>query len=96
MRRLSRLLGGFARAVDRRDGHAFARRSQHRNDDPLAIGDAFAEEHFVSRGLRWAHVDLAASQRTGGLGHINTEITGFGVRFAVNFLLEQKLPKEQA
>lgn len=46
---------------------------------------------FVPPGVPWAHVDLAAAQRTGGLGHIGTEITGFGVRYAVNLLTEQGL-----
>ena len=63
-------------------------------------GDHILAARFLSRfvdpAIGWAHVDLAASQRTGGLAHINTEITGFGVRFAVNLLLEQKLPKERA
>lgn len=46
---------------------------------------------FVPSGIAWAHIDLAASQRTGGLGHITTDITGFGVRYAVNLLLEQEI-----
>ncbi|HZF24891.1 MAG TPA: leucyl aminopeptidase family protein [Steroidobacteraceae bacterium] len=46
---------------------------------------------FVPRTIPWAHIDLAAAQRTGGLAHINTEITGFGVRYAVNLLTEQDL-----
>jgi leucyl aminopeptidase len=44
---------------------------------------------FVPSSIPWAHVDLAAGQRNGGLGHINSDITGFGVRFAVNLLLDQ-------
>jgi hypothetical protein len=31
-------------------------------------------------------VDLAASERKGGLAHVPTEFTGFGVRFAVQLL----------
>jgi leucyl aminopeptidase len=46
---------------------------------------------FVPAAVPWAHVDLAAAQRTGGLAHINTDITGFGVRYAVNLLTEQDL-----
>lgn len=46
---------------------------------------------FVPPGIAWAHIDLAASQRVGGLAHITTDITGFGVRYAVNLLLEQKI-----
>ncbi len=46
---------------------------------------------FVPEGLAWAHVDLSAATRTGGLGHINTEVTGFGVRYALQLLLKQNI-----
>jgi len=36
--------------------------------------------------LAWAHIDLAASERKGGLAHVPTEFTGFGVRFATQLL----------
>ena len=42
---------------------------------------------FVPDGIAWAHVDLSAALRSGGLGHINTDITGFGVRFALELIL---------
>jgi hypothetical protein len=32
------------------------------------------------------HVDLAASEHKGGLAHVPTEFTGFGVRYAVRLL----------
>jgi leucyl aminopeptidase len=41
---------------------------------------------FVPRDLPWAHIDLAASERKGGLAHVPTEFTGFGVRFATHLL----------
>jgi leucyl aminopeptidase len=44
---------------------------------------------FVPQDVAWAHVDLSSCSRTGGLGHINTEVTGFGVRFALEALLNQ-------
>jgi len=44
---------------------------------------------FVPEEIPWAHVDLSSSTRTGGLGHINTEITGFGVRYALELILQQ-------
>ena len=44
---------------------------------------------FVPEDIPWAHVDLSSSTRTGGLGHINTEITGFGVRYALELILKQ-------
>jgi leucyl aminopeptidase len=45
-------------------------------------------KRFVPEAVPWAHVDLAASQRSGGLGHVTTDITGFGVRYSLNLLLD--------
>jgi leucyl aminopeptidase len=41
---------------------------------------------FVPRDVPWAHVDLSSSERKGGLAHVSTEFTGFGVRFATRLL----------
>jgi leucyl aminopeptidase len=46
---------------------------------------------FVPENVAWAHVDLASATRSGGLGHISTEVTGFGVRFTLEALLRQGL-----
>jgi leucyl aminopeptidase len=46
---------------------------------------------FVPEEIPWAHVDLSSSTRTGGLGHINTEVTGFGVRYALELILKQNI-----
>jgi leucyl aminopeptidase len=46
---------------------------------------------FVTKSVPWVHVDLSACMRKGGLAHIPTSITGFGVRFTMNFLLDQKM-----
>ena len=46
---------------------------------------------FVADGIDWIHVDLAASSHKGGLGHIPTDTTGFGVRFTLNLLLQQQI-----
>jgi len=46
---------------------------------------------FVPANVPWIHVDLAAGEHKGGLAHIPTEVTGFGIRFTLNLLLEQKL-----
>jgi leucyl aminopeptidase len=43
---------------------------------------------FVPQEIPWAHIDLSSSTRTGGLGHINTEVTGFGVRYALELILK--------
>lgn len=46
---------------------------------------------FVPRDQAWAHVDLSSATRRGGLGHVPTEITGFGVRLALRLLLDEPL-----
>lgn len=49
---------------------------------------------FVSDGTPWIHIDLSAFKRKGGLGHIPTDITGFGVRYTMNLILEQNILKD--
>lgn len=46
---------------------------------------------FVPEEIPWIHLDLAASNRSGGLAHIPTDFTGFGVRYMAELLLEQDL-----
>src|ERR1700724_1781549 len=46
---------------------------------------------FVPEDIAWAHVDLSAASRTGGLAHINTDITGFGVRYALELILKHAI-----
>jgi len=46
---------------------------------------------FVPKDIPWAHVDLASATRGGGLAHVTTDVTGFGVRFALELLLRQDL-----
>src|SRR5688572_1363429 len=41
---------------------------------------------FVPKSIPWIHVDLSAGQHKGGLGHVPTDITGFGVRLTVELL----------
>jgi leucyl aminopeptidase len=41
---------------------------------------------FVPQGLPWVHFDLAASEHKGGLAHVPTEFTGFGVRYTAHLL----------
>jgi leucyl aminopeptidase len=41
---------------------------------------------FVETTVPWVHIDLAPSERKGGLAHVPTEFTGFGVRYAVHLL----------
>jgi leucyl aminopeptidase len=53
-------------------------------------GDHILAARFLSRfvpsDIAWLHLDLAAGMRHGGLAHIATEITGFGVRFTLDLL----------
>jgi leucyl aminopeptidase len=46
---------------------------------------------FVPQEIPWVHVDLSSATRSGGLGHINTEVTGFGVRYALELILKQNI-----
>ncbi len=41
---------------------------------------------FVGEGIDWVHIDLAAAENKGGYGPTDTEFTGFGSRFALEFL----------
>jgi leucyl aminopeptidase len=40
----------------------------------------------VKPTVPWLHVDLASAHRVGGLGHVGTDFTGAGVRFAVHMI----------
>jgi leucyl aminopeptidase len=62
---------------------------------PNAGGDhilaaSFLNE-FVDKDCPWVHVDLSAISRTGGLAHVPSKITGFGVRFSMNLILDKNL-----
>jgi len=41
---------------------------------------------FVPAEVPWIHVDLSAGQHKGGLAHVPTELTGFGVRLTIELL----------
>ncbi|MGD8379540.1 MAG: leucyl aminopeptidase family protein [Gammaproteobacteria bacterium] len=49
---------------------------------------------FAGEQSAWVHTDLSASECKGGLAHIPSEVTGFGVRLTVNLLLDQQLVKQ--
>lgn len=48
-------------------------------------------KRFIGDDNAWVHVDLSSATRRGGLAHVGTEITGFGVRFTLELLLTVKL-----
>jgi leucyl aminopeptidase len=58
-------------------------------------GDHILAARFLKRFIGdenpWVHVDLSSATRRGGLAHVGTEVTGFGVRFTLELLLSQKL-----
>jgi leucyl aminopeptidase len=41
---------------------------------------------FVPKNVPWLHIDLSAGSRSGGLAHVASDITGFGVRFTMELL----------
>ncbi|MEC9376247.1 MAG: leucyl aminopeptidase family protein [Pseudomonadota bacterium] len=44
-------------------------------------------KRFVPKSTPWIHLDLSSASRSGGLAHIPTSVTGFGVRFAIELLI---------
>jgi leucyl aminopeptidase len=42
----------------------------------------------------WLHIDLSAGNSKGGLAHIPTDVTGFGVRFTLNLLLDRNILRQ--
>jgi len=57
--------------------------------DHILAGSFLAE--FIEHDTPWVHVDLAASNHAGGLAHVPTEITGFGVRYTLSLLLDEHI-----
>lgn len=43
-------------------------------------------KRFVKAALPWVHFDLSAAHHEGGLAHVSTTVTGFGVRVAHRFI----------
>lgn len=57
--------------------------------DHILAGSFLAE--FVDEAIPWIHIDLAAGNHQGGLAHIPTEVTGFGVRYTLSLILDEKI-----
>jgi len=54
--------------------------------------DQILAARFLQRfagDIPWLHIDLAAGNHKGGLAHIPTDITGFGIRFTTRLLLDE-------
>jgi len=64
---------------------------------PDSKGDHILAARFLSRFVPkdtpWIHLDLSSSWRKGGLAHIPTEMTGFGVRWAMELLMGETAKK---
>jgi leucyl aminopeptidase len=60
------------------------------NDADHILAATFLKK-FLVNDPDWVHVDLSAGNHKGGLAHIPTDVTGFGVRFTLNLLLDQKV-----
>jgi len=56
---------------------------------PDHILAAYFLAKFVGKGIDWVHIDLASGDREGGLAHVDSTVTGFGVRWCLAFLKEQ-------
>jgi leucyl aminopeptidase len=48
---------------------------------------------FVEKDVPWVHMDLAAGDNEGGLGHVASKFTGFGVRYTMSVVLDENLFK---
>lgn len=60
---------------------------------PNASGDhilaaSFLNE-FVDKKIPWVHVDLSACTRKGGLAHVPSDVTGFGVRYTMSLIVDR-------
>lgn len=47
-------------------------------------------DRFVPEEIPWLHVDLSAGNNKGGLAHVPTDVTGFGVHMTTALLLDQQ------
>ncbi len=53
-------------------------------------------QRFVKAGVPWIHIDLSSGTHKGGLAHVPTDITGFGVRLALHLLLDRGFAEERS
>ncbi|MFT5511511.1 MAG: leucyl aminopeptidase [Hyphomicrobiaceae bacterium] len=64
---------------------------------PKGAGDhilaaSFLSE-FIEKNTPWVHMDLSASDNDGGLAHVGSKFTGFGVRYTMSAILDENLFK---
>lgn len=46
---------------------------------------------FVADDTPWVHMDLSAGEYEGGLAHVGSKFTGFGVRYTMSVVLDENL-----
>jgi leucyl aminopeptidase len=54
------------------------------------LAGSFLNE-FVDDDVAWIHVDLSACSRKGGLAHIPTDLTGFGIRLSTQLVIDRQI-----
>jgi len=59
--------------------------------DHILAGSFLAE--FIENDVPWVHMDLGAGDNEGGLGHVASKFTGFGVRYTMSAILDENLLK---
>jgi leucyl aminopeptidase len=69
----------------------FMQCSPKNSGDHILAASFLAE--FVEKGTPWVHMDLSASDNDGGLGHVGSKFTGFGVRYTMSVILDENLFK---
>ncbi|MCH9693662.1 MAG: leucyl aminopeptidase family protein [Gammaproteobacteria bacterium] len=64
---------------------------------PKGAGDHIVAASFLSEFVEndtpWVHMDLSAGDNDGGLGHVGSKFTGFGVRYTMSVILDENLFK---
>lgn len=59
------------------------------------LAASFLQE-FVDDKIPWIHMDLSACSRKGGLAHVPTEISGFGVRYTLHLIIDKNILADTA
>jgi len=63
------------------------------NGDHILAASFLAE--FIENDVPWVHMDLGAGDNDGGLGHVASKFTGFGVRYTMSAILDENLLKAE-
>lgn len=58
--------------------------SHSKNSDHIYAATFLSK--FIEKDVPWVHIDLSSHANKGGLGLVNTEVTGFGPRWTLTFV----------